>query len=265
MTFGTQAKVEYRFSANTAYLWKELPFLDRIRKAASHDFDGVEFHDEAQKTDRAALKDVLAETGLPVYGVNVRMEETFGSAAKPGAGYQAKRDVDHAAEIATDIGAGSIHVLAGIASGPDAHTAYLKTLRYALASTDQTILIEPVCQEQLPGFFLRTIDQAADVLEEIAHPRLKILFDCYHIHRESGDVPGKFAAHAGNIGHIQIAAAEGRAEPVMGLLDYQTLLPLFRTHGFCGPIGCEYRPRRTAEEGLSWMDVFKTDQLEVGA
>ena len=86
-----------RFSANTGYLWKELPFLDRIRMAARYGFHGVEFHDEAQKTDRAALKDVLAETGLPVYGLNVRMEETFGSAAIPGAGDQAKRDVDHAA------------------------------------------------------------------------------------------------------------------------------------------------------------------------
>ena len=27
----------FRFSANTGYLWKDLPFLDRIRQAAQHD------------------------------------------------------------------------------------------------------------------------------------------------------------------------------------------------------------------------------------
>ena len=93
----------FRFSANTGYLWKDLPFLDRIRQAAKYGFDGVEFHDEAQKADRAALKDVLAETGLPVYGLNVRMEETFGCAAIPGMGDQAKRDVDAAVEVATEV------------------------------------------------------------------------------------------------------------------------------------------------------------------
>ena len=245
------------FSANTGYLWKEHPFLDRIHQAARHGFDGVEFHDEALYEGRSALKDTLAETGLPVFGLNVRMGQTFGAAAIPGQGEQAKRDVDHAVEIASDIGAASIHVLGGIASGPDAHAAYLQTLRHALAHSDQTILIEPVCQEQLPSFFLRTVEQAASILEEVDHPRLKIMFDCYHVHTESGDVPGLFAAHADRIGHVQIAAAEGRAEPYPGALDYSELLPHFRAHGYQGPMGAEYRPAGATEDGLGWMQPFR--------
>ena len=249
----------FQFSANTAYLWKDLPFLDRIRMAARRGFDGVEFHDEAQREDRSALKEVLAETRLPVFGLNVRMGETFGAAAIPGMGDQAKRDVDHAAEIASDIGAGSIHILGGIAEGPDAHAAYVETLRHALGHTDQVILIEPVCREQLPGFFLRTIDQASAILAEIDHPRLKIMFDCYHVHTESGDVPDLFAAHAASIGHVQIAAAEGRAEPYPGALDYSDLLPAFRAHGYTGPFGAEYRPAGKTEDGLGWMQPFRAE------
>lgn len=252
----------YCFSANTAYLWKELPFLDRIRMAARYGFDGVEFHDEAQSTDRAELKDVLSETGMEVFGLNVRMGETFGCAAIPGMGEQARRSVDAAIEVASAVGAGSIHVLSGITSARDAYDAYLDTLNYALVHSDHVILIEPVCQEQLPGFFLRTIDQAAGIVADIDHPRLKIMFDCYHIHQESGDVPGLFAAHAAQIGHVQIAAAEGRAEPLPGALDYQMLLPHFRSHDYEGPIGCEYRPMGTTEDGLSWMDDFKARQPE---
>ncbi len=243
----------FKFSANTGYLWKELPFPDRIRQAAAHGFDGVEFHDEAQSTDRAELKDVLAEVGFPVYGLNVRIGETFGCAALPEACNQAKRDVDHAIEIAQDIGAGAIHILAGLVSGPAAHKAYLQTLRYALANSDKTILIEPVSEEQVPGYFLRTIEQAADILSQIDHPRLKILFDCYHIHRESGDVLGRFVANATNIGHVQIAAAEKRAEPFPGVLDYGVLLPEFQAQGYSGPFGCEYRPTDSTEAGLSWL------------
>ena len=154
--------------------------------------------------------------------------------------------------------AGSIHVLGGIAEGTDAHATFLETLRYALAHSDQTILIEPVCQEQLPGFFLRTMDQAAAIIAEVDHARLKIMFDCYHVHTESGDGPGLFAAHADRIGHVQIAAAEGRAEPYPGALDYSDLLPHFHAQGYDGPIGAEYRPAGATEDGLGWMQPFRT-------
>ena len=250
-----QAK-RYEFSANTGYLWTELPFLDRIRQAAVHGFDAVEFHDEARGTDRHELKEVLAETALPVGGINVRMEETFGCAAIPGQGDQAKRDVDEAIEVAEGIDADAIHVLAGLACGQAAHAAFLQTLRHALGHTDRTILIEPVCAEQLPGYFLRTIEQAAEVVSDIGHPRLKIMFDCYHVFRESGDLLANFSAHAGNIGHVQIAAAESRAEPFPGEIDYGNLLPAMRSRGYAGRFGCEYRPVSTTEDGLSWRDAL---------
>lgn len=249
----------YEFSANTAYLWTDLPFLDRIRRAAAHGFDAVEFHDEARRTDRGELREVLAQTALPVGGINVRMEETFGCAAIPGQGDQAKRDVDEAIEIAEDIDANAIHVLAGLASGQAAHTAFLETLRHALGHTDRSILIEPVCAAEVPGYFLRTIEQAAEVISDIGHPRLKIMFDCYHIFREGGDLLASFSAHADNIGHVQIAGAESRAEPYPGQIDYGDLLPAMRSCGYAGRFGCEYRPVGTTEDGLSWRDALCDD------
>lgn len=247
---------KFRLSANTGYLWKELPFAERIRRAGAYGFDAVEFHDEAQREDRGSLKELLAATRLPVVGMNVRMGDSFGCAAIPDASDQARRDIAEAIAVAEDIGAGALHVLAGRISGERAHDAYLKTLRFALANSDLMILIEPVCQEQLPGYFLTTVEQAGQILVEIGHPRLKILFDCYHVHRESGNLLARFQEHAGNIGHVQIAAAEERAEPFPGELDYRILLPAFRTTGYSGPFGCEYRPRGSVEEGLSWREAI---------
>ncbi len=245
----------YRFSANTGFLWKELPFLDRIRRAAAHGFDAVEFHDEAQRENREALKDVLAETGLPVVGLNVRMGETAGYAARPEATEAARSGILEAAETALHVGAGSVHVLAGKAEGADAARAYVDTLRFALAETDLTILIEPICAEQVPGYFLSTIEQAAGVIAEISNRRLKIMFDCYHVQRESGALMNAFVTHAGHIGHVQIAAMENRAEPFPGELDYGVLLPEFRKAGYDGPFGCEYRPKGRTEDGLAWRDT----------
>ncbi len=242
----------YRFSANTGYLWQELPFLDRIRRAAATGFDAVEFHDEVQRTDLSQLNDTLAETGLPVLGINIRMGDTIGSAAMPHAAEQTKRDIAAAADIAERIGATGIHVLAGIAEGRSAHKTYVDNLHFALESTGLAILIEPVCREQLPGYFLRDIDQARQVIQEIDHPRLKILFDCYHVHRESGSILENFQNHADRIGHVQIAAAEDRAEPFPGELDYGALLPAFVQAGYTGVFGCEYRPQTTTDAGLHW-------------
>ncbi len=246
----------YRYSANLGYLWTELPFLDRIRAAKAHGFDAVEFHDQAQSEDRNALRDVLADTGLPVLGLNVRMGETLGCAAMPDMSDQAKRDVDASVEVADDIGAGAIHVLAGVTSDAGAQRTYLSALNYALEQFDRTILIEPVSASQGPGFHLRTIQQAVDTLDEVDHTRLKIMFDCFHIHAEGGDIPALFKTHAARIGHVQIAAAEHRAEPFPGVLNYAELLPAFQAAGYDGAFGCEYRPASTVAEGLGWRDLI---------
>ena len=246
--------MRFRFSANTGYLWKELPFLDRIRQAADHGFEAVEFHDEAQTADRCALKDVLAETGLPVVGLNARMGETFGCAAIADMRDQSLQDISEAIELAEDLNAGAIHVLSGKASGAKAHEAYLDALSFALDNTKRTILIEPVCTEQVPEFFLKTIDQAAQIVSEIANNRLKIIFDCYHVHRESGSVLENFKKHVNKIGHVQISAAEGRAEPLPGELDYSVLLPAMQQSGYSGLFGCEYRPIGSTQDGLGWRD-----------
>ena len=133
---------------------------------------------------------------------------------------------------------------------------FISNLKFALDNSKISILIEPVCEEQLPGYFLRTINQAATILDKINHPRLKIMFDCYHIYRESGDLVKNFANHADKIGHIQIAAAENRTEPFPGAIDYSNILPEFKRLGYQGAFGCEYRPSSSTEGGLAWRDPF---------
>ena len=167
----------FRFSANTGFLWKELPFLDRIRQAAKYGFDAVEFHDEAQSEDRNALKETLAATGLPVIGLNVRMGDTAGCAALPGMACQAKRDIAAAIGVAEDIGATAVHVLSGKTETLEASAAFLDSLRFALDNTKLKILIEPICREQVPGYFLNTIEQAVGILAEIGNSRATQRFE----------------------------------------------------------------------------------------
>lgn len=245
----------FGFSANTGFLWKDRPFLDRLRAAAAAGFDGLEFHDEAQAEDLSELREVLAETGLPVLGLNVRMGTTAGCASLPEAADQARRDVDAAVAVAQAIGARAVHVVAGKGAGPAAEAAYLAVLRHALAVSDLTILIEPICPQAIPGYFLHSLDQACRVLDEIGHPRLKIMFDCFHIEMAHGALIDRFRACAAQVGHVQIASVPARAEPETGpdaALDYGVILPALRQAGYGGMFGCEYRPATTTDAGLGW-------------
>lgn len=254
------------FSANTGFLWTDHPLAERIRRAARAGFDAVEFHDEAQHADPAELAEVLAETGLPVLGLNVQMGATAGCAALPGQETAARRGIDAAAEVAARTGARAIHVLAGRTDAPGAAGTYRANLRHALAATDRIILIEPICAAAMPGYHLSTIEQAAGVLADIDHPRLKILFDWFHVETGSGDAMARFAAHAPAIGHVQIAAIPTRSEPEPeGHLPYARLIPAMRSAGYGGAFGCEYRPAgATVEEGLAWMPTLRAAARPTG-
>ncbi len=251
-----------RFSANTGFLWTDRPFPDRLRAAAAAGFDAVEFHDEAQRHDLAEIHAILQETGLPVCGLNVRMGGTAGCASLPGAEDQARRDVDDALRVAEALRAGAVHVLAGrVADGGD-RAQYLRVLRHALDGLDpsgeRVILIEPICRAAMADYALPDIATAAAILAEIDHPRLKIMFDCFHIAMQDGDALAAFAAHAEQIGHVQIASVPGRNEPGdKDRLDLPILIAAMQGLGYSGAFGCEYHPRGRVEDGLAWRRGFE--------
>lgn len=242
----------YRFAANTGFLWPDTPFLDKIAMAKTAGFDALEFHDEAQKCDLKALKNALAVAALPVLGMNVRMGETLGCAAMPDQRERARDDIAKALDIAQELGVGKVHVLAGNTRDEGALGTYVENLNYATGYCDVGILIEPLCRDAAPDYFLNDIETAARVIRAVDHPNISIMFDCYHILMESGDVLGRFETHKDLIGHIQIAARKGRAEPDLIDPDYSTLLPAFLAGGYTGAFGCEYRQSDPMDTEMKW-------------
>ena len=102
--------MKFNFSANTGYLWTELPFLERIKLAKRYHFNSLEFHDEPHKINLTDLKKLLHQLELSLNGMNVRMGDTFGCAAIPGRSDQAQSEIKQAITIAEDIGARALHL-----------------------------------------------------------------------------------------------------------------------------------------------------------
>jgi hydroxypyruvate isomerase len=251
-----------KFSANLGFLFRELPLLDAVGAAAKAGFGAVECH-WPYEIDPARLRAALDASGMPLLALNTapgdRARGDFGLAAVPGRETEARRAIDQAIAYAAAAGAQHIHVMAGYAEGAAARAAFIANLAYADAEIGDRrigLLIEPLNHRDAPGYFLRTLDQALDILDGAAIGRLKIMFDCYHMQIEGGDLFRRFAAHRQHVGHIQFAAVPGRAEPDRGEVAYERLLPALVDAGYDGWFGAEYRPRAETHAGLGWLGRF---------
>ena len=136
---------------------------------------------------------------------------------------------------------------------------FISNLRYGLekaALHEITLVIEPLNHHDAPGYFLKTADQAAEIISEIGSDSLKLMFDFYHLQIMQGDVSRLLERMLPITGHIQIAAVPSRAEPDEGELNYRNILKLVDSLGYKGFIGAEYKPRGTTDEGLGWMKTI---------
>jgi hydroxypyruvate isomerase len=251
-----------KFSANLGFLWNDRPLPDAIHAAKAAGFDPVECHwpyDVPVAQTRAAL----AETGLPMLGLNTRRGDVArgenGLSALPGRQAEARAAIDAALAYAADIAAPAVHVMAGFSGGPRARATFCENLVYACdaAPTGTTILIEPLNHYNAPGYFLTTTAQAADIIREVGKPNLRLMFDCYHVQIMEGNVVRRFESLLSLVGHVQIASVPDRSMPDQGELDYSYVLPRIVAAGWSQPIGAEYLPERDVEPDLSWLARYR--------
>ena len=248
-----------RVSANLGFLWADLPLPQAIRAAHRAGFDAVECH-WPYDTPAADVAAALAETGLPMLGLNTRRGGAgeSGLAALPGRGAEARAAVDEALAYARATGTANIHVMAGVAAGPEAEAAFRDTLTYACAAaSDHTILIEPLNRYDAPGYFLTTTTQAAGIIADIAAPNLKLMFDCYHVQLMEGDVTHRLETLLPVIGHVQLASVPDRGAPDHGELSYPHVWATLQRLGYGGAAGAEYRPGGPTEATLGWLAALR--------
>ena len=63
-----------------------------------------------------------------------------------------------------------------------------------------------------PGYQGDHIDYCIDIIKAVGTPRLKLLFDVYHIQIMDGDIISNIREHKEFIGHVQVAGVPGRGE-----------------------------------------------------
>jgi hydroxypyruvate isomerase len=109
-------------------------------------------------TDPGLVRHALAEAGLPMVALNTRPGDRargeFGLAALAGREAEARAAIAEAVAYANAVGAGAVHVMGGVAEGPEAERVFVENLGFAGAEAGAlTVLIEPINHVDVPGYF----------------------------------------------------------------------------------------------------------------
>lgn len=252
-----------KFAANLSMLFTEVPFAERFGRAAQAGFDAVEcqFPYELPAAEVKSLLDANRQTmvlhNLPAgdWAGGDR-----GIACDPARVEEFRAGVARAIEYASLLGVKKINCLCGKVpagvSPEQARATAVANLRYAAAELGKVgiaLLVEPINNYDIPGFWLNSTAMALDVLDEVGADNAFVQYDVYHAQRMEGELAGTLQKNLSRIGHIQIADNPGRNEPGTGEINYPFLFGFIERIGYDGHIGCEYKPAGTTEAGLGWM------------
>jgi hydroxypyruvate isomerase len=102
-----------------------------------------------------------------------------------------------------------------------------------------------------PGYHGDDLDWLAGIVRKVGSPRLKLLFDIYHVQIMHGDVIRRIEANKDIIGHVHTAGNPGRAElDDKQEINYPPILRKLLEIKYAGYVGQEFIPTRNPMEGL---------------
>jgi hydroxypyruvate isomerase len=114
-----------------------------------------------------------------------------------------------------------------------------------------TLLLEPLNDKvDHPGYWLTDSDLGGEICRRIGSPRLKLLFDCYHMQIMHGDLVKHIERNLDVIGHFHSAGVPGRNEIFKGEVNFPFVVGQIEKLGYQGVFGLEYAPTLEDETSL---------------
>jgi hydroxypyruvate isomerase len=102
-----------------------------------------------------------------------------------------------------------------------------------------------------PGYQGDHTDYCIDIIKRVGSPRLKLLFDVYHVQIMDGDVITRIRQYKDYIGHVHTAGVPGRGElDDRQEINYRGVMLALADAGFREFVGQEFIPTRDPKEGL---------------
>jgi hydroxypyruvate isomerase len=111
-----------------------------------------------------------------------------------------------------------------------------------------------------PGYQGDHTDYCMDIVKQVGSPRMKLLFDIYHVQVMDGDIITRIRQYKDYIGHYHTAGNPGRGEiDDTQEINYKPIMEEIAKTGYTGYVGQEFIPRRdplkSLKEAVALCDV----------
>ena len=160
-------------------------------------------------------------------------------------------------EAAVKVGAKRLITQVGPDTGApreEQHASIVAALREAkpiLETTGVTIMIEPLnTLVNHPGYYLWSAVEGFEIVREVDHPLVKVVYDIYHQQVMEGNIIPNITNNLDCIAHLHSAGHPGRHELQYGENDYKVIFAAVDKAGYTGSCGLEYSPLMDPEESL---------------
>ena len=244
-------------------LYGEIPFLDRFQAAKDDGFDAVEFWGWSEK-DLNAVKEAAEKAGIPICGFNGDADLSL---IDPDQTEAYMEYLEKSCETAKFLNAPCVTIHSnGLGDGGIVINHYdnlsntvktctmFRNLEKCAALAEKTGI-----QMNLEGLnittdhvgnFLRYTQDAAEMIRLIGSPKLKVLYDAYHMQINEGCICDTIRNYGDTFGHVHIADAPGRHEPGTGEIYYPRVYKALEEVGYDAYVGYELFPATTTAEAV---------------
>ena len=251
----------YTLSINIEILFpRTMPRAQRVEIVAAQGFKAYSFWNATEEEQDAMLK-VQQRTGLKC--ASITGPGSSGSSTgltKPGQQQLYLDDIAARAKMAAKFGGAQPIIFVGrtqtdvpwetqrsqIVSG-------LKQCGDIAKEHGIVLVVEPLSSTAAQGrMALDTAAAAFPVIDEVAHPNVKICFDMYHLQLMEGNITAHLrqGLTKGWIGLVQIGEVPGRKEPGTGEIDYAYMLRVLRELNYKGYLDTEMGTTTTPEAAM---------------
>ena len=134
----------------------------------------------------------------------------------------------------------------------DSCVAGLKAAAPLLERSGMTAVVEILnTYVNHPGYFLCYVRDGAQMVDRVASPGVKLLFDIYHVQVMEGNLIPNIKKNIERIGHFHIGDHPGRHQPGSGEINYRNVFRAILETGYSGFAGLEYGPTVPLDEDMA--------------
>ena len=241
----TESLSEYAVNLDTWF--RQVPFEQRFALATQHTFKFIEFWpaDRTNGTKASAIRALCDTNGLTV----VQFAPAWPNFADPAKLPDLLKTTEAAIADARTLGCTQFTVtghslIEGMSREAQlaGYQAGLTRMAPMLEAAGMTALVEPFNRVNHLNHLLNGSQPGLPMMRAINSPRVKLLWDFYHMQLEDGDLIEKFTAGIDQVAYVQIGDVPGRHQPGTGEVNHANLFKAVRAAGYRGKIGLEFMP-----------------------